>query len=53
MSPDEYQAAIRTITDALRDSIGAHGPINRRYSANTAKRIAHALWPSAHVEPDE
>jgi hypothetical protein len=41
--PDDYEAAVQVITVALRDQIGAHGPINHRYSRSTAKRIAHAL----------
>jgi hypothetical protein len=43
MTPADYEAAVNVITLALRDQIGAHGPINHRYSRSTAKRIAHAL----------
>jgi hypothetical protein len=43
MSPDDYDRTVNVITVALRDQIGAHGPINHRYSRSTAKRIAHAL----------
>jgi hypothetical protein len=43
VTPADYEAAVQVITLALRDQIGAHGPINRRYSRSTAKRIAHAL----------
>lgn len=43
ITPAEYDAAVDIVTAALRDSIGAHGPINRRYSRSAAKRIVHAL----------
>jgi hypothetical protein len=50
VNPDEYNAAVRIIDAALRDSIGAHGPISKRYAKNAARRIAHELAKAQEKE---
>lgn len=43
LSPEDYDRTLRVVNLALRDAIGAHGPIGKRHANNAARLIAHAL----------